>query len=106
MPSPLGIALSGIQSAQARIGASAHNIANLQTPGFRPLRAHQTSVASQASGLGGGSQVHVAQEPAPREVDLARELLDQMLAGHQLMANLRVAGSLNELRGTLVDLFA
>jgi flagellar hook protein FlgE len=94
----LAVAASGVRSAEVRLAASAHDVANLTTPSFRPLRADQTALAE------GGSVVHVSQEPAPREVDLARELVEQMLAALQLKGSLRVLATASELRGQLVDL--
>jgi flagellar hook protein FlgE len=97
---PLTIAASGMRSAELRLGASAHNVANLNTPDFRPLRAHQSSRA------GGGSQVRVVQEARPQAVDLAREIVEQMLAKLQHGASLRVLVTASETRGSLVDLLA
>ena len=97
---PLAIAASGIRSAELRLAASAHNVANLGTPSFRPLRADQVSVA------GGGSAARVQQEPTPREVDFAREVVEQMRASFQLNASLRVYATVSETRGHLLDLLA
>ncbi len=96
----LSAALSGIHSAERRVAASAHNVANLQTEDLRPLR------ATQSTAPGGGSQVHVHQEAEARPVHLARELALQMLAGVQFQASLRVLEVEGDLRGRLVDLRA
>lgn len=97
---PLTIAASGMRSAELRLAASAHNVANFTTPAFRPLRATQTSVEA------GGSVATVRQSPVPEEVDLAREFVDQILASVQYTASLRVISAVSETRGALVDLFA
>ena len=97
---PLSTALSGIRSAELRLGASAHNVANLNTPDFRPLRTLQSSVA------GGGSTAHVVQEPDPQEVDLVREFVEQFRAAHQFGAALHVLRTTAETRGLLVDMLA
>ena len=97
---PLQSALSGIQSAHARIGVSAHNLANLGTEEFKPLYARQISRSE------GGSEVHLQQDPNPRDVDVARELVDQMLASHQAEASARVVETVNELKGTIIDMVA
>jgi len=95
----LGIALSGMQSAQTRVAVSAHNVANLLSEDFRPQRAVQTSVAA------GGSQVRVAQSPDPAPVSLAREVVGQIQASTQHSAGARVFAVGAEMRGTLIDLF-
>lgn len=96
----LGIALSGMQSARTRFATSAHNVANLLTEDFRPLRTTQTAVA------GGGSQARVDQSPAPRPVSLAREVVGQIEAGVQYTASARVLQVGAELRGSLLDVLA
>lgn len=96
----LSIAASGIRSAEVRMAASAHNVANLMTDSFRPLRVAQTSVAS------GGSTAHVHREPDAREVDLLHEIVQQMQASHQFNASLRFFETASEMRGRLVDLLA
>ncbi len=97
---PLAIAASGIRSAETRLAASAHNVANLGTRSFRPLTATQTAVR------GGGSAVYVRQEPLPREVELPRELVEQIRAASQLRASLRVLAVAAETRGHLIDVLA
>ena len=96
----LRIAASGVRAAELRMAASAHNVANLTTPDFRPLRTVQRSSPA------GGAVASSFQEPAPRPVELARELVDQMLAAAQLRASLRVFVVDAEVRGSLLDLFA
>jgi len=96
----LSIASSGMHSAGLRLGASAHNVANLGTSAFHPLRAIQTSLE------GGGSEVHVRQSPNAEEVDLVREIADQMRASLQFKASLRSFGAAADVRGYLLDLLA
>ncbi|MFQ5698141.1 MAG: flagellar basal body rod protein [Myxococcota bacterium] len=100
MNSTASIALSGISAAEVRLGASAHNVANLLTKDFRPLRSHQTAVAQ------GGTRAQVEQAPAPETVDLAGELVNQMTASLQARASMRVLGTDLGLIGSLLDLFA
>lgn len=95
----LGIALSGMQSAQTRVAVSAHNVANLLTEDFRPQRAVQTSLAS------GGSEARVERRPDPAPVSLAREVVGQIQASTQYSASARVFAVGAEMRGTLLDLF-
>jgi len=96
----MGIALSGMQSAQTRVAVSAHNVANLLTDGFRPQRAVQTSSTN------GGSQASVATAAAPESVSLDQELVDQIVAKSQYQASARVLGISADMRGSLLDLLA
>ena len=90
------IALSGIQAGFVRLGASAHDVANLVTEDFRP-RTHQVAVE------GGGTRAFVERQPTPEQVDLAAEWVDQMRASHQILASLRVLSVDAHLRGVLLD---
>lgn len=96
----LGIALSGMQSAQTRVAVSAHNVANLLTEDFRPQRVVQTSLAS------GGSTARVEQSRGRSEVSLASEIVGQIQASAQYSASARVFAVGSEIRGQLLDLFA
>lgn len=96
----LEIAATGMRSAEVRLGASAHNVANLTTADFRPLRTVQTALE------GGGSVAVSRQEAQPREVDYAREVVEQLLAASQFRASLRVFAVAAENDRHLVDLLA
>jgi flagellar hook protein FlgE len=96
----LSNALSGIDAASARIAVSAHNIANLTTESFHPQR------VVQRTRDGGGVDFSVQTSPEPREVDLAREFVDQIGAKVQFQASLRVIGTDLSMKGSLLDLFA
>jgi len=96
----LGIALSGIQSAQTRVAVSAHNVANLLTEDFRPQRVHQTQSPS------GGSQTRVLQSRDPEPVSLEREIVSQIQAKTAYTASARVFEVGAELQGALLDIFA
>ena len=96
----MGIALSGMQSAQTRVAVSAHNVANLLTDGLRPQRAVQTSLAS------GGSRAMVQTAVSPEPVELDREIVEQIVAKAQFEASARVLGVDLELKGSLLDILA
>ena len=96
----LAIAASGIRSAERGFAASAHNVANLNTPSFRPARAHQTSVK------GGGSDARVVQESRAQEVDLAREFVEQSRASLQFKGSLRSFATASKMQSRLIDVFA
>lgn len=93
------IARSGMRSAEHWLAASAHNVANLLTEDFHPLRARQVSTAP-------GSATVVERSATPAPVDLLEEYVHQLRAAHQFKASLRVLGVAHELRGSTLDLIA
>jgi flagellar hook protein FlgE len=100
MPSDVfSIAISGFQSATLRLGASAHNLANLNTEDFRPLRTEQVALES------GGSAAVNTQSPEPEEVDIAHEFVEQIRARFQAEASLGVLSGVLQTHGRLIDLF-
>ena len=93
------IALSGLQAAHARMGNSAHNIANAVTPDFR-----RQLVAQQTAPNGG---VATTMERAPVAGDvLAEDLVALKLAQHLFSANLKVLRTHDRMLGTLLDVQA
>ena len=94
------MALSGVHSAELRLGAAAHNVANLTTDGVRPLDVVQEERPS------GGSVARVGQAETPRSVDRIREAVDQLRASYQYTASLRVLTVEDELRGQITNLLA
>jgi flagellar hook protein FlgE len=93
----LAIGVSGLQSAEVRLAASAHNVANLTTDGFRPVRTIQADVVA------GGSTARVDQTRNPAEVDLVRETVERSRASLQYTASLRLVAIDIDLRGQLAD---
>ncbi|MFQ5514898.1 MAG: flagellar basal body rod protein [Myxococcota bacterium] len=96
----LSIALSGIEAAEQRIGTASHNVANLLTDDFHPLRTTQSARAS------GGVSTRTERSEDPAEVSLAHELVGAELASVQARASLRVADVELDLLGRLIDLHA
>jgi len=96
MSSINAIALSGMTAAQTALQASAHNIANLGTSGFRRERVTQT-----ANVFGGtsASVEQVAQEGNAIETDLVGELQ----AKNAFLANLAVFKAGDRMTGSLLD---
>ncbi len=100
MASISSIAQSGLQAAQARLDASAHNTANMNTPGFRRLRAAPSEVA----GRGG---VATAVPRAPQEgVALEPEVGGPMTATYAFKANLQTLQTQDRMMGALLDVRA
>jgi flagellar hook protein FlgE len=96
----LSIGLSGIASAIKRVEVSSHNIANLQTEDFRPLRSRQYSRDT------GGSGVDVEPAAEPERVSVAREFVDTELAAVQAKASARVLKTDLEILGSILDILA
>jgi flagellar hook protein FlgE len=92
----LSIAESGLKAAQVRLEASAHNVANAATPGFRGLQ-----VTSQPQ-VGGGVETQWVQNPEAG-VDLAAELVQQRAATYDAQANLKMVTIADRFMGSLLD---
>src|SRR5262245_16940617 len=99
MNSIASIALSGLQSAQLRIGSAAHNIANAMTPEFRRQLAADQTVD------GGGVQTTIERAPVPGDA-LAEDLVALKLNEHLYTANLQVLRTQDRLLGALLDVTA
>ncbi len=100
MASISSIAQSGLQAAQARLDASAHNTANTNTPGVRRLRTEQSEVAGQ-----GGVTSTVQREPQAGTA-LEQEVVDQMTATYAFKANLKTIQAEDRMMGALLDVRA
>jgi len=91
------IALSGMNAAQASLGSSAHNIANLGTPAFRREEVQQRTAAA------GGVSTTVTRAALPGN-DLERDVVSQLSARNAFLANLAVFRTSNEMTSTLLSL--
>jgi len=89
--------LAGIQAASERLATSAHNIANTRSKAFRPL--HSVQVEDGA----GNPRVLTRRAAKPAEVQVAHELVDQLLAKNDAMASLRALDAGLSLLGSLLD---
>ena len=90
------IAFSGLQAAQTRLQASAHNVANSQTEGFRPLQVDQ----STQSGGGVSTQVERSSQPS---AGLEGDVVAQLQAKNAFLANLNVFKTNDAMLGTLLN---
>ena len=99
MSSLSSIASSGLAAAQLRLGASAGNVANLNTPGYRAQR-----VAQQAAPEGG---VTTSLQRAPAQgVSLETEVVDQLAAKQAFLANVQTLRTGDAVLGALLDIRA
>lgn len=96
MASITSIALSGMQAAQTQLNVAAHNVANMNTEGFRRQLVQQTP---QAQG-GVTSTVTTADDPGPA---LEADLVAQLQAKNAFLANLAVFKTHDKLAGALLN---
>ncbi|MCB1978689.1 MAG: flagellar basal body protein [Burkholderiaceae bacterium] len=99
MSSLNSIATSGLAAAQLRLDASASNVANLNTPGYRARQ-----VAQQAT-PGGGVAASVQRADA-EGVSLEKEIVDQLAAKQAFLANLQTLRTGDAVLGALLDVRA
>jgi flagellar hook protein FlgE len=99
MNSIAAIARSGMNAALIGASAAAHNIANLQTPGFRRLNVETQSQP------GGGVSAVVTRASQSGDA-LAADVVGQLLARHLFKANLSVFKTHDAMRGALLDVEA
>lgn len=96
MTSISSIALSGMNAAQVALDSSAHNIANLNTPGFRRQEVGQSA---QADGGVAATLATVDVEGASLETDV----IAQLQAKNAFLASLAVFKASDKLAGALLD---
>ena len=96
MASITSIALSGMNAAQTQLNASAHNIANMNTDGFKRQQVTQTA---QAQG-GVSASVETAEVAGSA---LLTDVVTQLQAKHAFIANLAVFKTHDKLAGALLD---
>jgi flagellar hook protein FlgE len=98
MPSISSIGSSGLQAAQMRLDASANNVANMNTPGYR-----RTVVAQQEAADSAGVQASIQREQDARGVALEQEAVEQMSATYAFKANLQTLKTQDQMMGSLLD---
>lgn len=103
MNSLTSIAGSGLQAALGRLGATAHNVANADTPGF----ARQT--AQTQAQPGGGVTVQISAEgrqAAGGDAGRIEDAVELMSARQAFAANLQVLRTAREVSQALLDVKA
>lgn len=98
MSTPM-LALSGMNAAQTRLNAAAHNVANVQT---EPFRREQVVQQTQPSGGVSTSLTRASNMGAALETDM----VDQMQASSSYLANLAVFRTSDRMLGALLDMKA
>ena len=90
------ISLSGMNAAQTALDASAHNIANLSTVAFRREQVTQSTAAN------GGVTTSLSQA-SHEGVALETDVVGQLVAKNQFLANLAVFRTNDKMMGALLD---
>lgn len=91
------ISLSGMNAAQTRLQASAHNVANLNTARFTRQE------VSQSSTNGGGTLATVSTSASGSGNSLETDMVQQLQAKNAFLANLSIFKASNDMLGNLLD---
>jgi flagellar hook protein FlgE len=96
MASITSIALSGMNAAQMQLNASANNIANMNTDGFKRQQVSQTAQPE------GGVSTSITTASTPGS-SLTEDVVTQLQAKNAFMANLAVFKTHDKMAGALLD---
>jgi len=96
----LSIATSGMNAAQLKLQASAHNIANLSTDGFR-----REQVVQVAAPNGAGVEASLARSSAVGS-SMETDLVGLLQGKNAFLANLAVFRASERMHGALLDIAA
>lgn len=97
--SAMSIALSGMNAAQTWMNSSAHNVANMNTEGFKRQATKLTAVEP-----GQGVQASVQKTTQP--MSLEQEVVEQMQASTMYKANAKVISTQDKMMGSLLSMKA
>jgi len=104
------LAVSGLDVAQTQLAVSAGNVANLNTPNYRPARVTSQSLPNGGAAaivtLSGAGAPEAAGAEAPSGTDLTTELVDQRVALRGYEANLAALKAANDREKRLLSVFA
>ena len=90
--------ITGIRAASDRLAVSAHNVANINTPNFKALRAVAHELPTQR-----GVSVYTVRSDSG--ADLGTEMVDQLVTLRYAQANMKVLRVQSDLMGSLVNLW-
>ncbi|MEJ0009267.1 MAG: flagellar basal body protein [Alphaproteobacteria bacterium] len=92
-------AVSGLNAAAVRLNVAANNIANANTPDYKPQQAVQTATDD-------GVSVQVSTKDDSSGTSTDDQLVDAKIASYDYQANLRVIKTENDLQQSLLDVTA
>lgn len=96
------VAQSGMQAAQARLTASASNVANQTTPGYKAVEVQSQAQTGQTNQPAGGVVVSFSRA-ATEGVSLEKEAVQQIEAKSTYTANLQVMKTADQMLGSLLN---
>ncbi len=89
--------VSGMNAAQVRLSVSANNVANAQTNGY------QRQEVVQSTAPDGGTITNVIKTPQPNNPALEKDMVEQLSAKNQFLANLQMFKAQERTLGKLLD---
>jgi len=89
--------VSGMNAAQVRLSVSANNVANAQTNGY------QRQEVVQSTAPDGGTITNVIKTPQPNNPALEKDMVEQLSAKNQFLANLQMFKAQERALGKLLD---
>lgn len=95
--------ISGLAAVQTRQNISAHDIANINTPGYEEYRPAQTDVVPQETRISSVSRTP-GNSPESSNTDLAQETVEQMVNKQTYSADLKVIKAKDKMMGELLDI--
>lgn len=96
MTDALTIAASALQAQQINLGVIANNVANAETPGYKP---QQTTFIPMNPGIAAGPVI----ASADASVDIGSELVNLILAKSAYAAAAKIVSASNEMTHTLLN---
>lgn len=114
----LHIPLTAFSAYGSSLGVSAHNLANVLTPNFKPGRVTYAELPAQ-SGVAASISQPVSEKPTltpgpgwghreavsrPSETDVAREMVNLITTSHAYKANAKLVSTADSMLGTVVDM--
>jgi flagellar hook protein FlgE len=101
----LNTATSGMQAAIARQNVTAHNIANVVTPGFEQMNAQQAETPPAGVRITGYTRTSNP-NPQASGTDLAQQMVDLKINNDDFAANTKVFKVQDRMIGEAIDLIA
>jgi len=101
----VGSSVTGMNAATVRQGVAAHNVANVNTPGFAQYTVNQTDMAPEGTRIASLSRT-TNTDPTRSNVDLAETSKEQIISKGSLAANATVFKAKDKMMGEVIDLIA
>jgi len=97
--------VSGVRTAITRHDITAHDVANINTPGFEERVPHQTDMMPEGTRIAAIARTP-NYTPQLSNTDLVEETKEQIVNKGSLSANLKVLKTKDQMLGEVIDLIA